>query len=201
MFGKLDEMKSTEILSVGSFSTNWTNTHQNPLYQRLIKFYTFLETQQGWVYPKDFLKINLYHSSIMLFIQLIDLIQLFPYLIIEESNSWTSIRVDKKAKKLPFIRPLKRFDRDKIRKGRPFVERFDCMLSYLDNQDNAVYLSDIVKAIQVDIRSLYIYISIFNLVKSKPELIVKHKNQVIRPSIFVFKKRMHILLKLRMNES
>ena len=149
----------------------------------------------------DFLKINLYHSSIMLFIQLIDLIQLFPYLIIEESNSWTSIRVDKKAKKLPFIRPLKRFDRDKIRKGRPFVERFDCMLSYLDNQDNAVYLSDIVKAIQVDIRSLYIYISIFNLVKSKPELIVKHKNQVIRPSIFVFKKRMHILLKLRMNES
>ncbi len=201
MFGKLDEMKSTEILSAGSFSTNWTNTHQNPLYQRLNKFYAFLETQQGWVYPKNFLKINIYHSSVIIIIQLIDLIQLFPSLIVEKSDSWTSIKVDKKLKKLPFIRPLKKFDRDKIRKGRTFVERFDCMLSYLDNQDNAVYLSDIVKAIHVNIRSLYNYISIFNLVKPKPELIVKHNNQVIHPSVFEFKKRMQILLKLRTNES
>lgn len=194
-------MKSTENLSLGSFSTNWVIALQNPLYQRLCKFYAFLESQQSWVSPKNFLKINLYHSSIMLFIQLIDLIQLFPSLIVEKSDSWTSIKVNKKAKKLPFIRPLKRFDRDKIRKGRTFVERFDCMLSYLDNQDYAVYLSDIVKMIQVNIRSLYVYISIFNLVKLKPKLIVKHNNQIIHPSIFEFKKRMQILLKLRIIES
>ena len=68
MFGKLDEMKSTEI------STNWTNAHQNPLYQRLNRFYAFLETQQGWVYPKNFLKINIYHSSVIIIITFIDLI-------------------------------------------------------------------------------------------------------------------------------
>lgn len=193
-------MKSTDILSAGLFSTNRINIPQNPLYLRLCKFYAFLDTQHDWVYPKDFLKIKLYHSSIILIIQLIDLIQSFPSLIIEKSGSWTSIKVDKPPKKLPFIRPLKSFDQDMVHKGRTFIERFDCMLSYLDNQDSVVYLSDIVKAIRVDIQSLYIYISIFNLVKSKPKLLVKHNNQVIRPSIFNFKKRTQILLKLSGNE-
>ena len=118
-------------------------------------------------------------------------------MIVESSESCTCIQLDKTPKKLPFIRPPKKFNTDKIRKGRSFLERFDCMLAYLEIQDYAVFLSDIVKAIQIDIQSLYNYISIFTLVKSKPELLVNYNSQIIYPSKFRFKKKMRILLKLR----
>jgi len=194
-------MKSIEKLSSSSPSNTCANTTKNQLYHRIVKICTFLDPQRDWVCPGSFLQIPLNNSSIKLIIQVIDLIKLSPCLIIKQSVSSTLIHFDKSSKKLLFIRPLRKFNANTIRIDRSFIERFECLITYLDNRDNAAYISDLAKAIRIDVQSLRNYFSIFHLVNSKPDLVVRYVNQIIHPSTFEFKKGMRVQIKLEEDES
>lgn len=136
------------------------------LLQRAHSFFDFLEHQEGFIPKSHLVAIGFDNNSVNTWIDLVSFIQSQPSLLVQKIGRYTTVKLIKSSPSRSWAKSLKH-DRK-----RSLLERVHSIFSYLAQQSDSVYVTDL-KKIGLDVHRARMWLQIIQLIQTKQLLVVQ----------------------------